>query len=868
MRSYDDNAPSKFWLKFFRWFCRAEYQEDIEGDLLERFDLRVEKQGAKIAKKLFVKDVLRLFRPSMIKKIEGNQQLNYYGMFKHNLKITFRSYLKHKSAFLINLIGLSSGLACTLFIYLWVNDERSVDKFHKLDDQLFQVLTMHEESGAINTQEDTQAILAQALEAEIPEIEIVIQATPSFWFGKMPLSTEEKTIKTEGRFASEKYFEVFSFPLLYGNPSEVLKDKSRIVLSKSLATSLFGSPESAMGRTLNWQLLQFGQDFQVSGVFEDVPHNSTEDFQFVLPFKVFAEILGNGAQWGNYNALTYAVVTKGANVDLLNQKIAGFVKEKNPGSNVSPYLRPYSDKYLFSNYENGVQAGGRIEYVNLFSIISIFILLIACINFMNLSTAKASRRVKEVGVKKAIGAERKSLVAQYLQESFLMTLIAILVALALVVALLPQFNIITGKEISIHLSSELLTSLLIILVGTGVVAGSYPALYLSAFKATTILKGHIKSSLGELWARKGLVVFQFTLSVILIVSVIIVSKQIEYVQSKNLGYSKENLILFANEGQLTEKLDVFIDQLQNSPGIINAGATSHTIISGGSYTTGVHWPTENPDVSTRFGNMTVSYDFIETLGVEIIAGRSFSRDFTTDISKIILNEKAIETIGYQDPIGKTINLWGNDMQIIGVVKDFNFASLHEIITPMFFKLDDKFLTNILVRIEPGQERAAIERIESIYKEYNPDFEFNYSFLDQDYAQQYAAEGRISILSKYFGGIAIIISCLGLFGLAAFTAERRFKEIGIRKALGASSLSIIRLLSSDFNKMIAVAIVIAIPISYYFMLTWLEGFAYKIDLKAWYFISAGLVALFIAWFTVAMQTYKAAKINPSQSLRSE
>ncbi len=868
MRSHDNIQPSKFWLRFFRWFCRAEYKEDIEGDLLERFEVNAENHGVQKAKRLFKKDVLKLFRPSMIQKLEGNQKLNYYGMFKHNLLVSYRNFLRYKSAFLINLIGLSSGLACTLLIYLWVTDELSVDKFHKLDDQLYQVMLHHEESGTLNTQEDTQAILAEALEQEVPEIEIGLQATPSFWFGKMPLTTSEKTIKASGRFAGKRYFELFTFPLIYGSATSALENKESIAISESLAISLFGDSEKAMGQNVKWQVLEFSKDLQVSGVFEDVPANSTEEFDFVLPFDIFADMLGEGKHWGNYNALTYVKLTKGTDVDQLNEKLAPFVKEKAPKSNVTPFVRPYSDKYLYSNYENGVQSGGRIEYVRLFSIISIFILLIACINFMNLSTAKASRRTKEIGVKKAIGARRETLIWQYLEEAFLMTFISILVALVLVVLILPQFNVITGKQIVFQLSSNLLILLFAILVITGLIAGSYPALYLSGFKVTTILKGKIKNSLGELWVRKGLVVFQFTLSVVLIAAVLVVSKQIEFVQNKNIGYNKENLILFANEGKVTENLDVFFDQLKNTPGVINAGGTQHTIISGGSYTTDVHWPEKNEAVQTRFGNMTVTYDFIETLGVDIIEGRSFSRELTTDISKLIINQEAVKVMGLTNPIGQTVRLWGKEMQIIGVVKDFNFSSLHEPITPMFFKLEDQRMMNILVRIEPGQERSTIDRISELYKQYNTGFDFNYTFLDQDYAIQYAAEGRVATLSKYFGGIAIIISCLGIFGLAAFTAERRSKEIGVRKALGASNSTIVRLLSVDFNQMIVLAILIALPLSYFLLKSWLDEFAYHIDLEIWYFLLAGLAALIIAWLTVGLQTFKAARANPVKSLRSE
>jgi ABC-type antimicrobial peptide transport system permease subunit len=751
---------------------------------------------------------------------------------------------------------------------LWVNDERSVDKFHVLDKQLYQVMLNHEESGTLNTQEDTQAILAAALEAEVPQVEMAIQSTPSFWFGEMPLTANEKTIKSLGKFSDKNYFKLFSFPIVYGSPDKVLENPDQIVISESLAINLFGNASDAIGQVIEWQLIQFKKNLTVSGVFEDVPANSTEEFDFVVSFDIFRGIIGDGGHWGNYNALTYALLKENTDVEALNTKLAGYIKEKLPDSNVSLFFRPYADKYLYSKYENGVQSGGRIEYVRLFSIISIFILLIACINFMNLSTAKASRRIKEVGVKKAIGANRGALILQYLEESFLMTFISIVTALVLVWGFLPQFNQLTGKSISLLINGELAIALIATLLITSIVAGSYPAFYLSGFKAATILKGKMKSSLGELWARKGLVVFQFALSVILIVSVVIVGQQIAYVQSTNIGYDKENLILFANEGGVNENHVTFIDQLKNTPGVVNASSTSHTIINGGSYTTGVEWPNKNKDVQVRFANVEAYYNFIETLGLELIQGRTFSKEFSNETEKLIFNEKAIELMGITDPIGKKVSLWGNDVEIIGVVKDFNFESLHDEVTPQFFRFSPNFLTTIVVRMEAGQTTATLARVEELYKSYNADFNFDFKFLDQEYNKLYASEMKVSMLSRYFGGIAIIISCLGLFGLAAFTAERRFKEIGVRKALGASSISIIRLLSMDFNKMIGLAILIALPISYYFISTWLEAFAYKIDLKIWYFLGSGGLALLIAWLTVAIQTFKAARINPAQSLRSE
>lgn len=815
------------------------------------------------------KDVLQLFRPGIIRTFKGTQKLNYYDMFKHNLLISLRSFARHKNAFFINLIGLTSGLACALFIYLWVDDEKSIDKFHTLDSQLYQVMLNHEESGMLRTEEWTQILLAETLEAEIPEIKVGLPGTPKEWFGQMPLTFGEKTIKAGGKFVGKEYFNVFSYPLIHGNRDEVLAKKEGIVISESLALSLFGSTEEAVGKTIAWSLLQYSQNYIVTGVFADITTRSTDQFDFVMSFDQFKGMVGDGAHWGNYNAVAWVVLEENTDVAALNAKLGPFVKERANGSNVNVFLRPYSDKYLYGKYENGVQSGGRIEYVQLFSIIAVFILLIASINFMNLSTAKATRRTKEIGVKKAIGARRTHLIFQYLEESLLLTTFSALLAVGLVWLLLPQFNGLTDKHIALSFDQNLISVIVAIVLTTGLVAGSYPALYLSGFKPVEILKGRIRSSVGELWARKGLVVFQFALSVTLIVGVVVVYKQIEYVQNTNLGYEKENVLMFKNEGKVNANMRSFMTRVENIPGVLSVGTTSHPIVSEGGFTTGVSWPGRESDVEVRFTNMTVGGRFIETLGIQLLEGRDFDPAKETDYgSKIIFNETAIKVMGIEDPVGKSVSLWGNKVQIIGVVKDFHSQSLHEKISPLFIRMDEEFLTDMVVRMAAGQEKEVLDRLTSFYTSYNEGFTFDYRFLDQDYASQYVSEQRISVISRFFAGAAIIISCLGLFGLAAFTAEKKGKEIAIRKALGATTNSIVQLLSGEFNRMVGLSIIIAMPVSYYLISGWLDGFAYKIDLNIWYFAGAGLAALFIAWLTVGLQTLKAARINPSNSLRNE
>ena len=790
-------------------------------------------------------------------------------MLRHTFLLIYRNFQRFRSTFFINLIGLSSGLACALLIFLWVNDELSVDKFHQRDTQLYQVMENQHQADGINTQEGTPGLLAESLAEDLPEIEYAAAVAPAVWFGDFTMSVANKNVKAPGQFAGKDFFTIFSYPLQQGEKGQVLADKNSVVISESLARRLFGTTEDVVGRTLDWHILQFTQPAIVSGIFADLPAQSTAQFDFILSFEAFKELNPSVLSWGNNGPSTFLVLQEETDVTAFNKKIEHYLDGKYEDNDYRTlFARPYSSGYLYGTYENGVLAGGRIEYVRLFSIIALFILLIACINFMNLSTAKASRRVKEVGIKKAIGAGRSTLIAQYLSESFLMSFLSLLVAIVLVGLFLPQFNSITGKQLSLVFTAPLTLSFLSITLLTGLLAGSYPALYLSGFNPVAVLKGKLNSSVGELWARKGLVVFQFALSVILIVSVWVVYQQISFVQNRNLGYDKDNLISFPMEGTVAESPETFLAEVKRIPGVANASSMQQNVVGNESSTVGLGWEGSNPDEVIEFQNFSVGYGMIETLGLEMVKGRSFSHDFSTDSSAIIFNETAIALMGLTDPVGATINLWGEDRQIIGVIKDFHFESLHQAVKPAFLKADFDFAMTIVARLKAGEEQATLARLQDFYQKFNPGYSFDYQFVDADYQALYAAEQRVSTLSKYFAGLAILISCLGLFGLAAFTAERRLKEIGIRKILGASNLGIVRLLSGDFTKMVLVAILIALPVSYFVAQRWLEDFAFSIDLQWWYFAGAGAIALFIAWFTVGLQTVKAARVNPAECLRDE
>lgn len=792
-------------------------------------------------------------------------------MLRHNLLLIYRSFKKFKSTFLINLIGLSTGLACALLIFLWVRDEMRVDKFHEKDSRLYQVMANHHNTDVIITQEGTPDLLAETLADELPEVEYAVGTLSLKLFGKLTLVNEELKLKATGQFASRDFFNIFSYPLLHGEKGEVLINRNDIVISEELATKMFSTVGQAVGKSLEWQLLNFREQATIVGVFQTLPANSTHNFDFVLSYEAWKEMsekLGRDIHWDNHGPNTYLTVSEGTDIAEFNKKIEGFIQSKLVDSNVKLFVVPFSDSYLHGKFENGNKAGGRIEYVRLFSIIGIFILVIACINFMNLSTAKASLKTREIGIKKTIGASRRTLVFQFLGESTLMSVLSMVFALFLVMALLPQFNLITGKQLSLVIDAGLILPILSIAIFTGLLAGSYPAMYLSGFNPIKVLKGKLETSFGELWARKGLVVFQFVLSVILIVSVLVVYHQIEYVQTRNLGYDKDQIIHFDKDGRIAENEDAFLNEVRRFPGVVHASSIGSIMMGSTSNTGGVEWEGKNPEDIIRFENIEVNYGIIETLGIEMKSGLPFSMDFGTDRDQLIFNEAAIEVMGLKDPVGQTVRLWGEEKRIKGVVKNFHFESLHETVKPLFLQVNPERTMKIMVKIEAGKEKETLSILQNFYKDFNPGYAFEYAFLDQDYQAQYTAEVRIAQLSRYFAGLAIMISCLGLFGLAAFTAERRIKEIGIRKVLGASEWKIMELLSGDFAKMVLVAIVIALPLSYFLIANWLENFAYKIDLEWWYFIGAGILTMMIALLTVSFQSVKAALANPVESLRSE
>lgn len=789
-------------------------------------------------------------------------------MFVTYLKTAWRNLLKDRKFAFLNLVGLATGLACALLIYIWVMDELSMNKFNQQDAQLYQVLENRVQANGIWTAKSSPMPMADALAKEMPEVAYTTQTT---YIDDVVLSTsKELNITSDGKYAGKDFFHLFSYHLIAGNPDQVLADNNAIVLSEATAIKLFGTTQNIVGKTVEFQHEKF---YTVSGVFRLPEQHNNDLFDFLLPMMTMKWAQNNKDNWGNTAVHTFALLKPGANVDKLNAKLAGFVKQKTNGdiTHRTPFLQRYSDNYLYGRFENGVQVGGRIEYVRLFSIIAIFILLIACINFMNLSTAKAASRAKEVGVKKALGAGRSTLVLQYLGESVLMAFAALLLASLLVYCLLPAFNHITQKQLSLSdLNINFILSAIGITLFTGLVAGSYPAFLLSGFKPVIALKGKFSNSIGELLIRKGLVVFQFTLSIVLIVAVLVIYRQISFIQTKNLGYNKDHIVSIYKQGKLedTHTQDAFLAEARNIPGITSASGIGHELSGHSSGTSGVYWPGKNLKDRTEFEYVPVDYDMLQTLNIQLKEGRAFSRSFGADSSAIIFNEAAIKFMGLKDPIGKQVRLWDNDVTIVGVVKDFNFQSLHEKVKPLLLKLEPGGTYRFMMKIETGKEKPVMAALEKLYQQFNPGFPFKYAFLDKNYEKLYAAENQVSLLSRYFAGLAILISCLGLFGLAAFTAQKRNKEIGIRKVLGATVGGIVMLLSKDFLRLILLAILIAVPLAWWATRQWLKGFAYSVHIGPGVFITAGITVMVLTLITISFQSVKAALADPAKSLKTE
>lgn len=833
----------------------------ILGDLEETYSYKAQRVGLRAARHWYWFQAIR-----SVPLLTGRSIYWNCVMLKNYFKVALRNLRKQKGYSFINLTGLAMGLASSFFVFLWIQDELAHDRFLPEVDKIHQVLRNVPIGGQVYTWEANTRPLAQVLEDDFPEIE---HATLTRFPSQFVVTFEEQSFREEGNFAGKAFFEVFDFTFLQGDSRTALDDVSAIVISDRFAQKIFGERwqehVQVLGKTLT---IDHRKDFKITGVIADIPHNSSLQFDVLLPVQDFIERNDWTKDWGNNGFPIYVKLQEDAVLPAVNEKIEKILTRYEEGSDETIFLQPFGDRYLYSDYNDGQLIGGRIEYVRIFSIIAIFLLLIAAINFTNLATARSTQRAREVGVRKAIGANQQSLIAQFLGESMFLTFTALLLALLLVVILLPFFNELTDKQISLFsLNSLFLPGILGVTILVGFVAGSYPALYLSSFNPLTVLRGKLRPNAGAALLRKGLVVVQFSLSVLLIVSTLAVYQQIHFIHNRDLGLDRDNIIYLAQEGALSSQYDVVKQELMKGSGISQVTSTSASPLNVNSSTGGVRWAGREPDDDYEFYILGANYDFAETMRMTLVAGRTFSKDYAEENAGYIINEEMASILG-NEALGTELSFWGGTGPVIGIVKDFEMNSFYVPNEPVIIRLDVANTDLMYVRSLPGQTTEALTTLERVFTEFNPGYPFDYGFLDQDFEETYRSETILGKLANIFAFIAIFVSCLGLFGLVSYTAEQRTKEIGVRKVLGASVSNIVRLLTGEITALVLLGIVIALPVAYWAIQRWLSNFEYHIETGIGMFALAGVAAISIALLTVSYQSIKAAKSDPVKSLKYE
>ena len=782
-------------------------------------------------------------------------------MFKICFKIALRNIKRYSVHSILNISGMAIGMACAILILLWVQDELSYDRFHKNADNLFRVIERQNIPGAETTEMvPTPGALCQALKEKYPEIIRTSRYTPA------PLTLKKGNDYLEETVAivDKDFLKMFNIQFVQGDINSALDDPHHIVITEEMAHKYFGN-EDALGKTLPSR----GYVVTVTGVVKSLPQNSHIRFNFLVPIEWLTELGAHINDW-NERFHTYIELKEGADSKIVDNKIQNFIKNRDKGSHSEIFLQNIQKIHLFSSrkYTYDVSGNGDITYIRIMDLIAIFILLIACINFMNLSTAQSVLRSKEIGVCKVAGANKRKLIIQFLGESLFIVFVALVIAVILVEILLPGYNNLIGRHLNINYQSPgLYMGLSTIMLSCSLLAGSYPAFYLSSLLPLDIIKGVINNNPANASFRRILVIFQFSLSVLLIICMIIVSTQLSYMQNKNIGFNKDNIGYFMFPTRPGDpRLKSLKKDLSNNPDILSVTIGNSPVNIEGT-SGGFNWAGKKEGEDVLFYNLSADEDYAKTFKLELKEGRFFSSEFSTDNNAIVLNEQAANIMGFNNPLGEIITTpWGAKLTVIGIVKDFNFRSLHYKIEPLIMQVGQS--NNFYIKMKPDKIIATVESIKKSYKSFNPGLPIDFHFLDDDFDTMYRTEQRMSKIFKYFSLLAIIISCLGLIGLSSFTTERRTKEIGIRRVNGAKSIEIFTLLSREYIFWVLISAIIAIPVAYLAMHKWLESFAYKTELSWWIFALAGLLSLGIALLTVSWQSWKAATRNPVEALRYE
>jgi putative ABC transport system permease protein len=789
-------------------------------------------------------------------------------MLRNYIKTAFRSLSKNKTYSFLNIFGLAIGIACASFIFLWVENEVTFDSIHVKKDQLFIAKENQQYVDHIFTHSSTPGLFGPAIKAEVPGIANTCRTSEDQRF---LFTSGDKSFYADGIYAEPSLFGMFTMPFVQGNANTALNQVHSMVITESAAKKFFGDQVNVIGKTIK---VDNKQDYVIGGVVKDNPVNSTFQFEWVMPFQPYFDNSPWLKGWGNNSLHTYIELKPGVNPETVNKQLYNFIPKKLSGAISHVFLFGMKDWHLRSVFKDGKQTGeGRIQNVRLFSIIAWIILLIACINFMNLATARSEKRAREVGVRKVLGAGKKMLIAQFIGEALFMALLSAVIAVLIVVLLLPAFNMLVEKQLSAGFSNPMhIMAVLLVAIVCGLVAGSYPSLYLSSFNPVSVLKGVKLKDGGAAFIRKGLVVTQFTISIVLIVCTIIVYQQIQHIKARQLGFNRNNLIEMDAQGNMVKDFTQIKEDLLSTGYVDNVALSDHPTLYDGNNTSGYDWNGKAAGSVVLISRRYVTPEFMSTLSMKMLEGRSLSALDTVNESGIVITQALEKIMGKGSAIGKVIRHEGKKTAstVVGVVNDYVYGNMYGKSDPVvFLSLPLDHANLMYIHFKQGSDvEKVIASLQSVMKKDNPAFPFDYRFLDTEFNKLFTGEMLISKLSRVFATLAIIISCLGLFGLAAYTAERRKKEIGIRKVLGASVSGITGLLSKDFLQLVIASCVFAFPVAYYMMQSWLRNYRYSIDIQWWVFATAGLAAIVIALITISFQSVKAALSNPVKSLRSE
>lgn len=788
-------------------------------------------------------------------------------MFKNFLKIAFRSLIKNPTYSFINIGGLAVGLASGILIVLWVVDEYSYDRFHANYDNIYKLYQSQEWAQGIGTADAMPYPMKETILSRSSQIKNVVMTN---WGEGNMLQVGDKRLNKFGLCASEDFFEIFSFNMLQGNPATALSEPNTIVLTESTARSLFGDQDP-----IN-QIVKIDneQELKVTGVVKNVPKQCFVRFDYVLPFSYFEAtqpwVRNSKDRWDNNSFQMYVLLQQDASEESVNSEIKDIIKENNElAPTAKVFLHPMNKWRLHSDFENGQNTGGMIEYVQLFTAIAVFVLIIACINFMNLATARSEGRAREVGIRKSIGSRRKELIAQFLGESIFITSIAFILAAVIVETVLPFYNQLVAKEIVINYQNPYVwgAALTLILV-LGIFSGSYPAFYLSSFQPVKVLKGKIKLGKGASTPRQVLVTLQFGFSIFLIIGTFIIYQQIQHVKNREVGYNRENLVSIWTNNEIEDNFQTIREGLEQSGAVVSV-TKSNSPITRIFTNNEVKWDNMHTDQRVTFSTIATEYDYAKTMGITMLQGRDFSRDFPSDSSAVIINEAAVKFMNMESPLGQVLYLNNQPLTIIGVMPDLVMDSPYQPVEPMTLIFSPYWSSTITVRLAQTPDiKGAMAKVEAVFKRLNPNYPFEYRFVDDDFEKKFSSINLISKLAGIFSSLAIVITCLGLLGLAAFTAEQRTKEIGIRKVLGATVGSLVVLIAKDFSKLVLLAFLISAPVGWWFLNNFLERYPYRTEISWITLAAAGMLALVLALFIVSTQALRAASSNPTNSLRSE